>query len=90
MMSTAGTQHIEAREFQEWLSAAQPGERCVYAVGALAISIAEAWHQKHPDAQKLSALQESAWGAGARGNCYLVQRKLGPAKYQYLAERARS
>jgi hypothetical protein len=36
VMSTAGTQHLSVTEFQEWLAAAQLGERCVYTKGALA------------------------------------------------------
>jgi hypothetical protein len=90
MMSTAGTQHIEAREFQEWLAAARPGERTAYAKGALAASIHTAWLKEHPDAQKLSALQEATWKAGAKGHVYLVQRRLKPGAFEYLAERATS
>jgi hypothetical protein len=33
MMSTADTQHLTVTEFQEWLSAAQPGERKAGAKG---------------------------------------------------------
>jgi hypothetical protein len=76
MMCTAGTQHIEAREFQEWLAAAKPGERIAYAKGALAASIHTAWQAEHPDAQGLSALQEATWRAGAKGQVYLVQRNV--------------
>jgi hypothetical protein len=90
MMSTAGTDHIEVRQFQEWLAAAQPGERCIYAVGSLAASIAAAWQAKHPDAQELRTLQEATWSAGAKGHVYLVQRRLKPEAFQYLAERAPS
>ena len=86
---TAGTEHIEAREFQEWLAAAQPGERCIYAKGTLAASIHTAWQAEHPDAQKLSALQEATWKAGAKGHVYLVQRRLKPGAFEYLAERSR-
>ena len=48
-MSTAGTQHLSVTEFQEWLAAAQLGERCVYAKGALAASIHTAFQTEHPD-----------------------------------------
>ena len=88
-MSTAGTEHIEAREFQEWLAAAQPGERIAYAKGALAASIHAAFLAEHPDAQKLSALQETTWRAGARGYVYLVQRRLKAGAFEYFAERSR-
>jgi hypothetical protein len=65
MMCTAGTEHIEVRAFQEWLAAAQPGERIAYAKGLLAASIHTAWQAEHLDAQKLSALQEAAYLAYA-------------------------
>ena len=87
-MMTAGCDHIEAREFQEWLGAAQPGERVAYARGLLAASIHAAFLAEHPDAQKLSALQEATWRAGAKGHVYLVQRRLKPGAFEYLAERS--
>jgi hypothetical protein len=76
-------------EFQEWLAAAQPGERIAYAKGALAASIHAAWQTEHPDVQKLSALQEATWRAGAKSQVYLVQRRLKPGAFEYLAERSR-
>jgi len=88
MMCTAGCEHIEAREFQEWLGAAPPGKRIAYARGLLAASIHAAWLAEHPDAQKLSALQEATWRAGAKRHVYLVQRRLKPGAFEYLAERA--
>ena len=90
MMCTAGSEHLEAREFREWLATAQPGERLAYAKGALAASIHIAFQAEHPDAQKLSALQEATWRAGAKGQVYLVQRRLRPGTFEYLAERATS
>jgi hypothetical protein len=89
MMSTAGTEHLTVTEFQEWMAAAQPGERIAYARGLLAASIAAAWAAEHPDAQTLSALQEATWRAGAKRHVYLVQRRLKPGAFEYLAERAR-
>jgi hypothetical protein len=90
MMCTAGTHHTEVREFQEWLGAAQPGQRIAYAKGALAASIHAARLAEHPNAQKLSALQEATWRAGAKGQVYLVQRRLKPGAFEYLAERVQS
>jgi hypothetical protein len=87
MMCTAGTDHITVTEFQEWLAAAQPGDRITYAKGLLAASIHDAWLAEHPDAQKLSALQEATWRAGAKSHVYLVQRRLNPGAFEYLAER---
>src|SRR5262245_19529972 len=89
MMCAAGTDHITATEFQEWLAAAQPGERIAYATGLLATSIHAAWLAEHPDAQKLSALQEATWRAGAKSHVYLVQRRVKPGAFEYLAERSR-
>jgi hypothetical protein len=89
MMCTAGTDHISATEFQEWLVAARPGQRIAYAKGALAASIHTALQAEHPDAQKLRALQEATWRAGAKGQVSLVQRRLKPGGFEYLAERSR-
>ena len=88
MMCTAGTDHITVTEFQEWLGAAQPGQRIAYAKGALAASIHTAFQAEHPDAQKLRGLQEATWRAGAKGHVYLVQRRLKPGAFEYLAERS--
>jgi hypothetical protein len=77
MMCTAGTEHMEVREFQEWPAAARPGERIAYTKGELAASIHAAWQADHPDRQKLSALQEA-------------QRRLKPGAFEYLAEWATS
>jgi hypothetical protein len=87
MMSTAGCEHLTVTEFQEWMAAAQPGQRIAYAKGALAASIHGAFLAEHPDAQKLSALQEATWHAGATGQVYLVQRRLKPGAFEYFAER---
>jgi len=90
MMCTAGTKHLTVPEFQEWMEAARPGERIAYAKGLLAASIHAAWLAEHPDAQQLSALQEATWSAGAKGHIYLVQRRLKPGAFEYLAQRAQS
>jgi hypothetical protein len=87
MMCTAGCEHLTVTEFQEWMAAAQPGERIAYARGLLAASIHAAFLAEHPDAQTLSALQEATWRAHAKGRVYLVQRRLKPGRYEYLAER---
>jgi hypothetical protein len=87
-MSTAGCEHLTVTEFQEWIAAAQPGERSAYAKGLLAASIHDAFLAEHPDAQKLSALQEATWRAGAKRHVHLVQRRLKPGVFEYLAERA--
>jgi hypothetical protein len=88
-MCTAGCEHLTATEFQEWMAAAQPGERIAYARGLLAASIHAAFLAEHPHAQKLSALQEATWRACAKRHVYLVQRRLKPGAFEYLAERAR-
>jgi hypothetical protein len=88
-MMTAGCDHLTVTEFQEWLSAAQSAERIAYARGLLAASIHAAWLAEHPAAQKLSALQEATWRAGAKGHVYVVQRRLKSRAFEYLAERSR-
>jgi hypothetical protein len=88
-MCRAGCEHLTVTDFQEWLAAARPGQRIAYAKGALATSIHTAFQAEHPDAQKLSALQEATWRAGAKGHVYLVPRRLKPGAFEYLAERGR-
>ena len=87
MAQANGTRHLTVTEFQEWLAAAQPGERIAYAKGALAASIHSAWQAEHSAARKLSALQEATWRASVKGQVYLVQRRIKPGAFEYLAER---
>jgi hypothetical protein len=89
MMSTKGCQHITAPEFVNWLGVASPGERITYAVGFLVVAVHAADLNKHPDAPMLAAVQEAAWKAHERGMAHLLQRRLGPADFEYLAVKAR-
>jgi hypothetical protein len=89
MMSTAGCDHITAPELVNWLGSASPGERIVYARGFLVVAVHTADLNRHPDAPALWAVQEAAWKAHQRCMVHLVQRRLGPAEFEYLAVKAR-
>ena len=89
MMSTAGCEHLSSDQFVNWLGVASPGERIAYAVGFLIVAVHKADVEKHPDAQKLEGIQWTAWKAHERGAVHLVQRRLGPERYEYLAVKAK-
>jgi hypothetical protein len=88
-MCTAGCDHVTADEFVNWLGWADPGERIVYAVGFLGVAVHKADLNKDPDGPRLEAVQKATWKAHERGNVYLVQRRLGPDKFEYRAVKAR-
>jgi hypothetical protein len=85
-MCTQGAEHITAVDFKNWLAAARPGDRIVYCKGLLAASIAIAFQNKDPNAPQLNTLQETTWQA--RDKVHLVQRRVGPKVFDYLAIRA--
>jgi hypothetical protein len=88
-MCTCGVTHITSDEFVNWLGVASPGERIAYAVGFLSVAVHTADLNRHPDAPMLAAVQQAAWKAHERGMAHLVQRRLGPADFEYLAVKAR-
>jgi hypothetical protein len=64
MMSTAGTEHLTAGEFEAWVETPRSGERSVDATGMLAAAIHTAFQAEHSNAVRPSWLRESAWKAG--------------------------
>jgi hypothetical protein len=60
---TAGSEHIRAADFREWLVKANPGDRIVYCTGELAKSLHFAFLNKDPNAPALEALQQSTYAA---------------------------
>jgi len=83
VMCTKGTEHIRACDFRDWLVTAKPGDKLVYCTGALATSIQKAHMAKDATAGVLSALQEAAWQA--RTKAHLIQRRVGPKVFDYIA-----
>jgi hypothetical protein len=91
------TEHVTAREFNEWLAAAKRGDALVYACGQLGADIDLALIAKEAGAAEAHALAEAAYIAWQRGDTHLVQRRVGPmptngkhGKFQYIAIRRTS
>jgi len=86
-MMTGACEHMTAREFQERLSAAQPGAVIVYATGSLAEDIHHALLKKDPNAAELSQMAGLALGASNKGDAFLTQRRVGARRFEYRAQK---
>ena len=86
-MMTGNCEHLSVREFNEQLTTAKPGEIIVYATGFLAADIAGAFHNKAPTAADLSKAAEAALLASVRGEAFLTQRRIGPKRFEYRAQK---
>jgi len=82
-MMTAGSEHIATNEFRLWLEAANPGDRIVYLTGFLAKSLRDAGVSKDPNLGALVSLGAATWEA--RDRVCLVQRRLEPLRFEYIA-----
>jgi hypothetical protein len=82
---TQGCEHLTATELESWLATALPRDRVIYATGFLCVACRDADVRKDPNAPKLWALQGAAWRAYERGKVHLVQKRLGPKRFDYLA-----
>jgi hypothetical protein len=86
-MMTGGCEHLTAREFKERLTAAPPGEVIIYATGFLAVAISDAFINKDPGAGELTQLAKAALMASDSGNAFLTQRRVGPKRFEYRAQK---
>jgi len=79
---------MTAQDFLTWLGTSVPGERCIYHVGLLAADT----HSSTGEVidRDLVMMGREAWRAYEAGLVRLVQRRLGHARYEYIAERASS
>jgi hypothetical protein len=85
-MMTLTAEHITAHEFGEWLATAKPGACLVYFKGAGLSEIAsKATRHKGANAGALIALQTTTWGT--RDKVHLLQRRISPRAFEYLAIR---
>lgn len=69
-------------QFTTWLEHARRGDRFLYYTGFLAIDT------EHGHTSWVIPIANQAWRASEEGKVHLVQRKLKPYVYQYIAERA--
>jgi hypothetical protein len=86
-MMTGACEHTTACEFQERLTAAQPGAVIMYATGFLAEDIHQAFLKKDPNATELSQVAGLALKAANGGNAFLTQRRIGPRRFEYRAQK---
>lgn len=78
--------HITDIEFCAWLAQAERGDRLTYHVGYLAIDrLAVLSPLGDQGGKQLSILADCAWRAAESGLCHLVQRRLGPDRFAYVA-----
>jgi hypothetical protein len=87
-MMTGTCEHMSAREFQECLAAAKPGETFVYATGFLAVDVEQALSNKLPTAGELNHLAGLALTASNEGGAHLTQRRVGPGRFEYRTTKA--
>jgi hypothetical protein len=71
-------------EFCVWVGQALPGDRIEYHRGFLALDREDS-RSGHPDAAQLRRLADRARWAAEAGLVHLVQRRLGPDRFAYLA-----
>jgi len=86
-MMTGNCDHLSARGFNERLTTAKPGQIIVYATGFLAADIAQAFRNKASTAADLSNVAEAALLASVRGEVFLTQRRIGPRRFEYRAQK---
>lgn len=65
-------------DFERWLREAKPGDRRIYFVGYLPVA---KWRWQVRRAARI------AWEAYLDGKVHLVQSKVGPGQYEYIAVR---
>jgi hypothetical protein len=87
-MTTLTCEHMTAREFQEALTSAKPGEVFIYATGFLAADLPQAFLNKgDPGVAELNTLAQLALKASDKGNAFLTQRRIGHGRFEYRAQK---
>lgn len=80
---------MTAEQFDQLLVRAPKGFPLVYHIGNLMEDRLEELPlplvQHYPHAVALHKLAAAAWYRSERGQCYLVQKRLGPQRYEYRA-----
>lgn len=77
---------LSEQAFSLWLAVAEPSSIIQYHVGFLSLDVAETNIDLSVAAhRKLMAVANLAWCAGEARIVHLVQRRLGPDRFEYLA-----
>jgi len=72
--------------FCAWIAQAQPGDRLEYHRGVLALDASVASNEPETSQRRqLNRLARRAWWAAQQGLVHLLQRRLGPDSFSYLA-----
>lgn len=77
---------MSAREFGLWRDKAEKGDKLVYFTGHLAHARADD-HAADPFNERVRALGGEAWKASMKGLVALVQKRVGPMTFDYIAQR---
>lgn len=72
--------YLQAQTFEQSLAAAKPGETLIYHVGSLMYDRIQGL-----DFLAVAAVARAARTAYERGDCTLVQRRLGTNRFAYMA-----
>ena len=72
--------------FCAWVSQAEPGAALIYHRGFLAVDVASLISKLTPEQRRiLRDLAAAAWRAAEQGLVHLVQERLAPDRFAYLA-----
>ena len=81
---------LTRQQFEAWLRQAAPGDRVVYHRGYLAVDrVRGSTGLSEPDRRELLAVAKAAMMLAERGEIHLVQRRIEPGSFSYLAVKAR-
>lgn len=80
------TSDLDEIKFSAWIAEAQPGETLVYHRGFLALDVTRGRSRLTADRQRvLRRIADAALHAAEQSLIHLVQTRIGPAQFAYLA-----
>jgi hypothetical protein len=84
--TTRSARRLTEMEFAGWVGAAAPGDRLEYHRGFLAVDLILPFSgQSDPERVELRRLALRAWWAAEQRLVHLVQERLGPGHFAYIA-----
>ena len=72
-------------EFCAWITQAEPGDAIEYHRGTLALDRLRSMTLSRPECERVDRLAGRAFAAAERGLVHLVQERLGPDRFAYIA-----
>jgi hypothetical protein len=77
---------LDENGFVDWLVTAEPGQALVYRRGLLALDVdPRALRMSAADRANLAALAQRLRDEADQGRLHLLQRRLGPERFDYIA-----